>query len=331
MSMVVPGNADLSGLARLAQARDDALRPVLLASQAAMFAAAPRRDPESCATFETLALGLIPLVGCRTLAEVAAVLEPVPDVPPRVRALLEARLGDGDLALAEDPAIVLDAGRLADLVRAARHRPDLAAVLLARPEPSAFDRAALYRAADAAQRRAIREDLARTLPRRPGGRLALPSGLRARVRAVSNGCEAARLLALHGIGPTQEAAASGLAKSEAEQEIFALALVAIGLAPEECTRLFVTLDPAVSQSADAVFHLARIVRATPPAVAAWLADPDDRALAAEVDARRVPSVHPSGSFVRPGQLVRAADPARGREGGGLGDRRSTATRDRDRT
>jgi hypothetical protein len=331
MSMVGPEDANLSGLAGLAQTRGPGLRSALLASQAALFAAAPRRDPVSIATFEALALGLIPLVGRATLAEVAALLEPVADVPRPVRAMLEARLGDTDLALAQDPTIVLDGHRLAGLVDAARSRADLAAALLARPEPSVFDRAVLYRVADRAQRRAIREDLAEKLPRRSVGRLALPSGLRTAVRAAPSGSDAARLLAAHGIGPTQEAAASGLASSEADQELFALALLAVGLAREECGRFFLSLDPAISQSAEAVFHLARVICATPPAVATWLADPDDRALAAEVAARRVPALDPSGSFVRPFQSVRNPDPMRGRAGAAPADHRSTATRDRNRT
>jgi hypothetical protein len=332
VAMIAPQPADLSGLADLAQTRAGALRPVLLASQAALFATARRRDPASCATFEALALGLIPLVDRSTLVDVAALLELVPDVPQCVRALLAQRLGgDDDMALARDPGTVLDGRRLAELVDAARSSPELAAALLARPELSVFDRAALYRVADAAQRAAIREDLAAKLPRRSTGRLALPSGLKERLRQAANGCEAARLLAVHGIGPSQEAAESGLADSEAEREMFALALVAVGFAPLECGRYFVTLDPKVSRSPEPVFHLARLVRETPAAVAAWLADPDDRALAAEITARHVPHLHPLGGFVRPGQPLRAVDPTRDREDGGLADRRSTATRDRDRT
>lgn len=331
MSMVGPEDANLSGLADLAQTRGPGLRAAVLTSQAALFAAAPRRDPASIATFEALALGLIPLVGRATLAKVATLLEPVAEVPLPVRAMLEARLGDGDLSLVQDPTIVLDGHRLAGLVDAARSRADLAAALLARSEPSVFDRAVLYRVADRAQRRAIREDLAEKLPRRSVARLALPSGLRTAVRAASSGADAARLLAAHGIGPTQEAAASGLAGSEADQELFALALLAVGLAREECGRFFLSLDPAISQSAEAVFHLARVVCATPPAVATWLADPDDRALAAEVAARRVPALDPSGSFVRPGQAVRNPDPLRGRAGAAPADHRSTATTDRNRT
>jgi hypothetical protein len=332
VAMIAPQPADLSGLADLAQTQADALRPVLLVSQAALFATARRRDPASCATFEALALGLIPLVHRRALAEVAALLERVPDVPPRVRALLAQRLDADDvIALARDPETVLDGRRLAELVDAARTSPELAAALLARPELSVFDRAALYRVADATQRQAIREDLAAKLPRRSTGRLALPSGLRDRLRNAADGCEAARLLAFHGIGPSPEAAESGLADSEAEREMFALALVAVGFAPMECGRFFVSLHPTVSRSPEPVFHLARLVRATPPAVAAWLADPDDRALAAEVAARHMPHLHPLGGFVRPGQPLRAVDPTRGRESGDLADRRSTATRDRDRT
>lgn len=282
----MPSNADLSSLAALAQTRGGDLRPVLLQAQTDLFING-RRDPEAIATYETLALGLIPLVDRAKLAAIAEALAPIAETPAAVRNAVARELGrmparfsesladdpvaDPDLTVAQDPDIVLDGHRLGGLVDRARAEPALAHALLARTEPTVFDRAALYRFATRPQRAAIRDDLVRRLPSGSTPRLALSAEIREQLLAAPDAARTAITLAGLGIGPTAEAAASGLVGQEVEQELFALALVALGLTPDECIRLFLTLDRSIAHSVAAIMHLAGIVRTTGQAVATYLA------------------------------------------------------------
>ena len=300
-------NADLSSLAALAQTRDGDLRPVLLQAQTQLFVNG-RRDPDAVATFEALALGLIPLVGREILVRVAAALAPVTEAPPGVLSAIAARLGahsDGDdtvaggdaatLALARNPEIVLDGHRLEALVDRARTWPALAQAILARPEPSVFDRAALYRFATSPQRAEIRANLGPRLLSGSTPRLALSSAMRETLLATPDGPRTAIMLAKLGLGPTPEAAAAGLVGERVEQELFALALLALGLTAEECITVFLTLDRSIAHSVETILHLAGIVRSTAPAVATYLATADTQLVA------RHPPAH-----------QRAAEPTGGR-------------------
>lgn len=288
-------NADLSSLAALAQTRGGDLRPVLLQAQTDLFING-RRDPEAVATYATLALGLIPLVDAATLRAIAQSIAPIPETPPALRAAIAARLaeaeplpgglgrepepgGPADLALARDPAIVLDGHRLGELVDRARVAPALAAALLSRPEPTVFDRAALYRFATRPQRAAIRDDLARRLPSGSASRLSPPPEMREPLLVAPDGPHIAIMMAGLGIGPAIEAAITGLVGQEVEQELFAMGLVALGLTPEECIRLFLTLDRSIAHSVASIMHLAGIARSTPQAAATYLAAGESQAAA----------------------------------------------------
>jgi GNAT superfamily N-acetyltransferase len=349
---------DLSSLAALAQTRDGDLRPLLLRSQTELFVTGPR-DSYAIATYEALALGLIPLVGREVVAEIAQALDGIHEAPARVRAALADRLhdragavmaapteseADPDLAAASDPESVLDGHELARLVDAARARKDLARALLARRELTVFDRAALYRFADDDQRAAIRDELGRRLPTESTSRLTLPADIRNHLLATPDGRRTATMLANLGLGPSVEAARSGLAGDPAEQELFAMALLMLGLEADECMPLFLTLDPDLSHSVDAIFRLVRLARATPRQVAAHLAG-EGRPTARD-GSRHRPGAHPAGAFDRAAPargtqplLDRAggvrgpeSDPARrGREATAPLGHRSKATTSRDRT
>lgn len=286
--------ADLTSLAVLAQSRDSDLRPALLRAQTDLFVEGPR-DPAAVATYEALALGLIPLVGDEVLLATATALLAVPEAPRAVLAALAQRLSGaspdsrgGDLALARDRSRVLDGHLLDGLVERARRDKDLAFALLARPELSLFQRAELYRFAPERERAALRDELARRLPHGATPRFAVPAEIRPLLTGAIDGRQVARVLARVGFGPSLEAVEAGLAGRVAEQELFALALLALGLGPDECTRVILTLDPAVSHSVDCVLHLARLVRATPPQVATFLAASDS---AFDASAAR-PEAHP---------------------------------------
>ena len=271
---------DHGSLALLAQ-RDAAveLRPLLLRVQVQSFASAHRRDAATVASFETIALGLIPLVPDDAVADAARILRDVEDVPASViAALAERRDRDGgtrggsreptDLAIASS-AEPLDPRALADLVDEAAGRPDLAALVLARPEPSVFDRAALYRHADAATRETIRLDLALALatirPERPAC-----AGETARaILALAEAGDPALLIdavaARIGVG-----ADSLEIVSEAGQELFVFALAAIGLEPQDVTRALLVCGAPLSRSVGCVFRLTRLVQSVSPPVAAYL-------------------------------------------------------------
>ncbi len=298
---------DLSSLARLAQNPHAELRPLLLRVQAQGFAAAPSRDALMVASFESIALGLIPLVPDDVLSEVAALLRPLPDAPAMVLAALEARLrrddGSGaldaaglaveeagrprldraaiaryvalcddgvDLVLARNADIVLDGRPLATLVDRACSRARLARALLTRAEPTIFDRAALFTHAEASMRDRIREDLEPALaasPHRPS--LAAPGTREAVLRAADR----RDLAAVVGTVATS----LGLAPTPAfdlqgpgERELFGIALRALDLPSEDCIATILTVAPRSVLSVEAVFRFAAVVRSTSREVATVL-------------------------------------------------------------
>lgn len=300
-----PATPDLSGLARMAQNLDPALRNLVLAAEAKNYASAQSWGRASKERFEALALGLIPLVTSDVLADVARLLLGVAEPPTRVLASIGERLEaivaqaapDGprtaavrrageellhpsalldlvatskpelDLALARNPSIVLDGWALAPLVERARACPDLARALLARDEPSWFDRASLYRFGDAAQRAAIRASVelrgATLQPVFPP----LPADVRSEVigRAAAADRDGVVEILNRAVGAPDTP--SGRLAVEAEAECFALALRALGLDPDDCTTVFLTIDPRLARSVATVFHLRQIVLATTRAAA----------------------------------------------------------------
>ena len=144
----------------------------------------------------------------------------------------------------------------------------------------------------------------------------------------------ARVMAGREIGPSPEAVEGGLADA-AEQELYALALVALGFAPDECIRLVLALPPAVSHSIAAVERLARIVRTTSPATALALVDPDGR-VAALTGQRRPAAAYEAAreNVLRQARGVMLAAPDRShprREASDLPGRRSRSTTGPSRT
>lgn len=268
---------DHGSLALLAQNQAGELRPLLLRVHVQNFVDAPRHDPASVASFETIALGLIPLVPDDVLADAATMLHDRPDVPPRVRAALADRLGGGssnatekpDLATARDRSVSLRGAALAGLVERAASDPDLAAALLARTEPSVFDRAELYRHADDATRASIRRQLE---PALGAVHLPPPVGASEAVREITEASGPGSAVAL----PWALAARLGVdaavfdLRHAAGQELLLFAMMTIGLDENERLRTLLHLDDPLARSVEGVFRLAQLGRETPRAVAAFL-------------------------------------------------------------
>ena len=251
---------DHASLALLAQ-RDAAaeLRPLLLRVQVQSFASAHRRGAAMVESFETIALGLIPLVPDDAVAEAALILRDVEDVPPSVVAALaerksrdgETRRGTGepiDLAVATTDDTI-DQRSLDELVDEAAMRPDLAALLLARSELTVFDRAALYRHADASSREAIRIDLALALatirPERPAQAGETVRAILAIAETGDPGLLLDAVAAQIGIG-----AGSLEIVSEAGQELFVFALTALGFEPQDVTHVLLVCGAPLSRSVE---------------------------------------------------------------------------------
>lgn len=281
---------DHGSLALLAQNQATELRPLLLRVHVRNFADAPRRDPVMVASFEAIALGLIPLVPDDVLADAAAMLRDAGDVPAAVRILLEERLGREDRAGSADPSAMdetsttasdpdlesaLDTGcrlepsTLSRLVDRAARNPELALVLLERPEPTPFDRAALYRHANDETRASIRRNLHLTLS---GAHIPAPTAMGHAAREVLEAAERGdargvidALAARLGVDPTPFDL-----DRPAGQELVLFAMIAIGLNDAECVRALLRLDQPLSRSVEVVFRLAALARETPRAVAAFL-------------------------------------------------------------
>lgn len=342
--------SDLSTLARLAQNPAAELRPLLLRVQAQTFADAQRRDESMAASFEAIALGLVPLVSDDVLADIAAILGPIADTPRAVLDALEARLGpaslrgrdprdgaqppecdDGeasdllailarrnpllDLAIAKDDTVTLDGRALAILVDRAVHRRDLARSLLARREPGRLDRAALYRHADEGDRAVIRRDLAAfgalsSVPR--------PSGHRVRAAAILTAAEAGDIDAIGRIIEAELGCDPSFLdlRDPAGRELFALTLMALGLDDAECIRVIILLGIEASRSVGMMTELARLLRTTPWPVAAFLAGLEGPGRRAEASppgpARASGTLRPDGrsDALTPPRRIIPAEPVR---------------------
>lgn len=270
---------DFSSLARLAQNPAAELRPLLLRVQVREFAATARRDAATVARFEAIALGLMPLVEDDALAEAAALLRQLPETPASVLAELASRLGcgasdraeaDQDLVRARDPGL-LAGHELALLVGRARERPLLASALLARSDLTAFDRARLYRHAEPSQRDEIRGQIAKSLPPHRLACPAAPATLAAdAMRAATDGTIMA-FVARAGEPVGLAADARFRLDSEAERELFICGLLAIGLDPDGCIGVALSIDVPSSRCVPSVFRLAAVARTTPRPAAIYLA------------------------------------------------------------
>jgi hypothetical protein len=324
---------DLSGLAALARNPHLDLRAVILRVQTDLFLAAPQRDPETVASFEALATGLIATVDDGTLAIVAEKLGGFAETPAAVRAALTdrgvhlpepapaappARLPEPPRdertrdewsepshvdalaeALSADP---IPHPRLAALLEWAKERPALAGALLRRPDLSFGERAALYRQAGPEERSALRQRANALAALRPTSlRRASPDD-RADLVALAEAGEAdafaSTLSRILGWPlSTAELIAPGL------EDNLALALRAVDLPEEEAVRILLTLTPSISHSVALVFGLTEILRTISRPGAALLleaildAKPEERA------GHR--PLHEEGSPVRTGRPLPA--------------------------
>lgn len=351
--MRIAATADISELAHLAQRRDDEIRPLLLRVHTEAFAASPRRCRIQMDAYEALALGLLPLVPDDVVAETQLMLRDVPEVPARVTSALRSRLARTgsaapeagsdaeaaalarkaadpatlnalilraepaiDLAIAGNRAVRIDGHALATLVERARRDRALAVALLDRPEPTLFDRAALYAFADETTRDRIRLELAVRLPALgtgfPGGGGTVRDAIVADAEAGDRAALFGGLAALLGL----EAGWSCDLADPAGREIFVLALSAAGLSVPDCIRVILVIDTQMARSVGSVFRLAAIARETPRPVAALLVGRDPRPAAAPA--------RPADDGER-----RAANPVRGHSASvsGPAETRSAAHRD----
>lgn len=287
---------DLSGLIELSRIAHLDLKPVILRVQTDLFLQAAKRDRAALESFASLAGGLIPIVDAETAAIVAEKLGPFADTPVSVLVKLAARggrvrdivvgsavtltpdlieaaqrdgadigasiaarpgLGRGtvadlsrrgdaeiDRALAANTGIVLRGESVGHLVGRARANPGLARLLLARPDLSAGELAPLYLHADPIRREAICETVAATAALRPCP--PPPRDLGGMLLGLS---------AAHDVPGFIAALADGLG-------LPGNFLRAADLHEEEAVYVFLTLDAAVSRSAERVFQLVRLFRTT---------------------------------------------------------------------
>lgn len=172
-----------------------------------------------------------------------------------------------DLALAGNDRIVIDGPAWHLLVERARGRPRLARRALARPEATASDRAALYGFAGEGERDRVRQDLAAGLDSAQRLGPILPVALRETILAHADAGNVAGLLRLVGDGLGSLEPLSLDLGQEGGRELLVLALLSLGLEPDGCIRVSLTLDDRIARSIPAVFRLAEVARTTSRAVA----------------------------------------------------------------
>src|SRR5688572_9874127 len=156
--------------------------------------------------------------------------------PDEIEELLALRNADVDLGLARNRHVSLNGAQLEELVQRGRERPLLAMTLLERRDLSAADEAILYLHADDARRRRICARLT-SAAALAGRGVSLPRADRASVdlllahaRDLDIGSFEAQLTLLLRLTP----APSWRFQSEPRRELLALALVAAGVAPDDC-------------------------------------------------------------------------------------------------
>ena len=360
---------DPATLAVLAAAGDRELRPVLLLTQARAFrAAGSPHDRRTSASFEALALGLIPLVTDDVVADVSAILNGVEHVPPAVRSLLQERRAAGqmvhpvriagspgldradlhwlldladpavDLALACNPVLTLDGHALTPLVERGRSDPALGRAMLGRTEPSALDRSALYVWADEAKRSGIRHELERALAVAARALPPVPPESAERLLALARSRRYVPLRSMIGRLLAISPAPRWRLKEPAEAELFALSLVAAGFSADAATGVLLTVDRSLASSVGEIFRLAQICRGTASAVAGHLVGAGTAGTKVQVGRRSPDTI--AGSAGRRVPLAGRTRDAAPRDlprpiaaGSGTGphDHRSRSTRGRDRS
>lgn len=208
---------------------------------------------------------------------------------------------DLDLTLAGDRRARIGGAQLRELVERGRERPQLARALLARGDLSAGDEALLYLHANNARRAEIRSKLEPlvALASRGQSRLRADQGAVAALLGFTQAldirafeAQLARMLHL-------DPAPDWRFAVEPRRELLALALVAAGVSPEDCIRIYLTFHPAVSRSVSTVFHLAQIARSVPQPLALYLVEAVlDVVVEAKPEGRYVPAADPSPAPLR---------------------------------
>lgn len=164
-----------------------------------------------------------------------------------------------DLALALNRGIVLGGAPLRRLVDRARRGPDLAHVLLGRPDLAPADLAPLYLYAGPAGRDAIVRAVEATASLRPCP--PVPRGLGAALTALSTDREVAAFVSTLaeslGLPPDFITAVD---EPGARYDLLAVAMRAVGLHEDEAVYVFLTLNQGVACSAQRVSALVSVFR-----------------------------------------------------------------------
>ena len=235
-----------------------------------------QHSPEAREILHHHAARLPPAFGSRQLAtpEGRLSLASRTDLDPTtIQKLLALRESAVEDALASNPAFAPDTAPFTDLVRRARHRPTLAAILLERADLPTAGQASLYLAADAERRKAIRERVAVSLAHR---RVTLSFTLTeqdlAELLAAGFKGDDRRLegllTSLFGFPASTEWRVLEIGR----HRLLALALKVLGVTHKDAIRLFLTLHPALSYPLSTIRELVREVRDVPGPVALALVE-----------------------------------------------------------
>ncbi|MPR09915.1 hypothetical protein [Microvirga tunisiensis] len=223
-----------------------------------------QHSPEAREILRHHAARLPPAFGSRQLAtpEGRLSLASRTDLDPTtIQKLLALRESTVEDALASNPAFAPDTAPFTDLVRRARHRPTLAAILLERADLPTAGQASLYLAADAERRKAIRERVAVSLAHR---RVTLSFTLTeqdlAELLAAGFKGDDRRLegllTSLFGFPASTEWRVLEIGR----HRLLALALKVLGVTHKDAIRLFITLHPALSYPLSVTKALVREMR-----------------------------------------------------------------------
>ena len=185
-----------------------------------------------------------------------------------IQKLLALRESAVEDALASNPALAPDTAPFTDLLRRARHRPTLAALLLERADLPTAGQASLYLAADGERHKAIRERVAASLAHR---RVTLSFTLTeqdlAELLAAGFKGDDRRLegllTSLFGFPASTEWRVLEIGR----HRLLALALKVLGVTHKDAIRLFLTLHPALSYPLSVIKALLREMRDVPSPVA----------------------------------------------------------------
>jgi hypothetical protein len=188
--------------------------------------------------------------------------------------LLALRNDAVDLALARNRPAQFDSHHLHELTARAREWPELASVLLRRDDLNPGEEANLYLHADTTRRGHIRgrlESLVALAPRGPAAARPDAETIERLLASAAGanpdlfGHELARLLGLP-VTPDWRF------ELDSRRELLALALVAAGIPDDARIRIFLTAEPIIARSVQAVFELARTARKVPRSMAIYLTE-----------------------------------------------------------